>query len=83
VIPAACGFAGPTAMTRILLTLSAALLVTSTSVAAPDPAALAAKIDARIDANLKAEGVTPAAPASDAEFLRRATLDILGRRVPR
>lgn len=67
-------------MTRTLLTLSAALLVASAAAAAPpDPAALAATIDARVDAKMKAEGVKPAAPATDAEFLRRATLDVLGR----
>jgi hypothetical protein len=47
--------------------------------AKPDPAALAAKIDARIDAVLQANKVMPASQADDAEFLRRVTLDILGR----
>jgi hypothetical protein len=67
-------------MTRVLPTLSAALFAASAAPAAPpDPASLAAGIDARIDEKLTARGVKPAAPASDAEFLRRATLDILGR----
>jgi hypothetical protein len=47
--------------------------------APPDPAKLAAQIDARIDARLKAEGATPAPAADDAEFLRRAYLDLAGR----
>ena len=47
--------------------------------AAPEPTALATKIDAHIDAKIKAARVKPTAPATDAEFLRRATLDILGR----
>jgi hypothetical protein len=67
-------------MTRVLLTLSAALLAASAASASPpDPAALAARIDARVDEQIKARGVTPAPAASDAEFLRRATLDVLGR----
>ena len=49
------------------------------SSAPPDPAILAAKIDARIEEKLKANGLKPAGRASDAEFHRRAALDILGR----
>jgi hypothetical protein len=45
----------------------------------PDPDRLAERIDAQIDARLKAENVTPAPRADDAEFLRRATLDLTGR----
>ena len=40
---------------------------------------LAARVDAAIDAKAKADGVPPAAPADDAEFLRRASLDFAGR----
>jgi hypothetical protein len=43
-----------------------------------DAAALAAAIDGHIDAKLKAEGVRRVAPADDAEFLRRAFLDLHG-----
>src|SRR5438105_114291 len=44
-----------------------------------DAYALAARIDAFIEKKWKEEKVTPTAPADDAEFLRRAYLDILGR----
>ena len=43
-----------------------------------EPAELARRIDALIDAKLAAEKVTPSAPAADAEFLRRASLDLAG-----
>ena len=46
---------------------------------APDPYALAAKIDQHLDGQLKQHGVTPAPKAEDAEFLRRAMLDLNGR----
>jgi hypothetical protein len=39
---------------------------------------LAARIDQQIDARLRSEGVEPAAPADDAEFLRRIHLDLHG-----
>ena len=38
-----------------------------------------AVIDGRIDAKLKADGVAPAAQASDATLVRRLTLDLVGR----
>jgi hypothetical protein len=47
--------------------------------AAPDPYALAAKIDQHLNAQMKQVGVTPAPTADDAEFLRRVTLDLNGR----
>ncbi len=60
-------------------TMSAA----ETSAAQPfkdlDSAALAARIDAVLGAAWQAEGVIVAPPADDAEFLRRASLDILGK----
>jgi hypothetical protein len=44
----------------------------------PDPAALARKIDQAIDRRLAAEKVPASPRADDAEFLRRAALDITG-----
>ncbi|AMV29729.1 hypothetical protein VT84_35370 [Gemmata sp. SH-PL17] len=67
-------------MIRFALALFATALGISGAIgAAPDPTQLAAQIDARIDVKLSAHGVKPAAPATDAEFLRRASLDIVGR----
>lgn len=43
-----------------------------------DAKALARIIDQQIDRNLQAEGVRPAPRADDAEFLRRAYLDLVG-----
>jgi hypothetical protein len=36
-------------------------------------------VDHYVDARLQQEGITPAAPADDASFLRRVTLDLVGR----
>lgn len=67
-------------MTRLLLAAVAGLFaVPFVTAAPPSPATIAKQIDARIDAKLKDVGVKPAAVASDAEFLRRVTLDIIGR----
>jgi hypothetical protein len=44
-----------------------------------DVASLASLIDRRLAAGWEEAGVAPAPPASDAEFLRRVTLDIAGR----
>ncbi|MBI1901705.1 MAG: DUF1549 domain-containing protein [Planctomycetia bacterium] len=49
-----------------------------TSAAPPSEQEMAARIDALLAARWKQEGVTPAASASDAEFLRRASLDLTG-----
>lgn len=46
---------------------------------APDPSALAACIDRRLEERWKADGIQPAPRADDAELLRRAYLDITGR----
>src|SRR5436309_2050024 len=40
---------------------------------------LTERIDELIDAKLRAQGVTPAPVAGDAEFLRRLSLDVGGR----
>jgi hypothetical protein len=52
--------------------------------AQPDPAeremlALAESIDRHLAAGWAANGVKPSRPAEDAEFLRRASLDVIGR----
>src|SRR5688572_19001115 len=44
----------------------------------PDAGDLAALIDRHIESRLAAEGVRPAGPADDAEFLRRVYLDLHG-----
>jgi hypothetical protein len=49
---------------------------------APAPAELARQIDKRLEARWQQDKVQPAPPADDAEFLRRAFLDITGR-IPR
>jgi hypothetical protein len=49
---------------------------------APDPAALAARIDAHLETHWRREKIQPAPAAGDAEFLRRAYLDLTGR-IPR
>src|SRR5262245_14524751 len=48
----------------------------------PDAAALAARIDERLESRWKREGIQPAPLADDAEFLRRASLDLNGRIPP-
>src|SRR5262245_3891826 len=63
-----------------VFTVATMTMLAGPAVAAPpDPAELSAKIDKRIAEAWKANDVTPAPPASDAEFLRRVTLDLAGR----
>ena len=66
---------------RSLLLLAAAITCPPTVRAAdpPDPAKLAALIDARLEAGWTTAGVKPAPPVDDAAFLRRASLDLVGR----
>jgi hypothetical protein len=66
----------------LIFALPVVLAGTSLTAASPDAAALAARIDERIRARLKSEAVQPAPRADDAEFLRRASLDITGRIPP-
>ena len=62
------------------LALAAALTAVPLYVGAapPSEAEMAARIDARLAEVWAREGVEPAPPASDAEFLRRAWLDLCG-----
>lgn len=61
----------------ILVLLAAVVLVPGLAVAEePAPLPLHERIDRMIESHL--EGVAPAAPATDAEFLRRAWLDFAG-----
>ena len=65
--------------TRILMALAVVIAAGRECRAAElDNAELAALIDRHIDARLKTEGVPSAAPADDAEFLRRVYLDLHG-----
>ncbi|WP_161967629.1 DUF1549 and DUF1553 domain-containing protein [Fimbriiglobus ruber] len=66
-------------LTTAALTAVCFGLCVPAAAAPPDPQALADRIDAHLDARLTAAKVTPAPPASDTEFLRRACLDITGR----
>jgi hypothetical protein len=68
-----------TRATRLLIALAAVTAAGHQARAGePDTADLAARIDRHVDARLAAEGVRPAGPADDAEFLRRVSLDLHG-----
>lgn len=61
-------------------TLIAVCLLGGVGVAKPPtPDQLAAQIDRRFEHHFQAEQIVPAPPASDAEFHRRVTLDLIGR----
>jgi hypothetical protein len=67
-------------MTRLLGGLACVLLFVGPGWAAPpDPQQLADRIDHHVDARIAAAKAKPAPPADDAEFLRRAYLDVTGR----
>jgi Protein of unknown function (DUF1549)/Protein of unknown function (DUF1553) len=65
-----------------IIALLAALAGEPLLAAPPDPAKLAARIDERLDARWKSQRIEPAPRADDAEFLRRAALDLNGRIPP-
>jgi hypothetical protein len=69
-------------MAVLALLLSASAAYTAAPVRGADPSELAARIDRRLDARFRADGIKPAPLADDAEFLRRAYLDLHGR-IPR
>jgi hypothetical protein len=58
--------------------LLAATLSTSARADDADRAAMVRRIDELVAARLKAEGIEPAPQSSDAEFLRRVSLDLAG-----
>jgi hypothetical protein len=64
-------------MARYVPIIGAMLIIPS--VACADPRALARRIDELLAASHKANKIKPAAPADDAEFMRRAALDLTGR----
>lgn len=65
---------------RTLLLAAAALSWAPAAAAAPnDPARLAARIDARLADGWQKAGAQPAPVVDDARFLRRASLDLIGR----
>jgi hypothetical protein len=73
-------FAAESLRLRWGLALFVAWLMVGTAALAAPPSVqeMAARIDALVAQRWKQEGVDPAAPASDAEFLRRASLDLTG-----
>ncbi|QDU37510.1 hypothetical protein Mal4_18240 [Maioricimonas rarisocia] len=70
------------AYSRLLFGVVTALIAgVGSGAAAADPAdefALTARIDELLDQQWKADGIEPVRPASDAEFLRRVSLDLTG-----
>jgi hypothetical protein len=58
------------------------LLTPAARAGAPDPLKVAARIDELVGANWDKAGVRPAAPANDATFFRRVSLDLVGRIPP-
>ncbi len=67
---------------RMLVAVISMAIAGPAFAASPDPAILAGVIDAHLTGKLKANGVTPAPVADDAEYLRRVYLDLTGR-IPR
>ena len=66
-------------MRRTLFALAVAFAPAASAAEPPDPAKLAALIDARLAAEWKKASAKPAPLVDDATFLRRASLDLIGR----
>ena len=73
---------------RVAALLTLVVLPSTLAAAEPAPAptlkvdpadAIAALIDRHLAADWAARGIRPAAPADDAEFVRRVYLDLIGR----
>jgi hypothetical protein len=67
-------------MTRRVFGVAACWLISMAAAGAapPNPREMVARIDGLLAERCKEEGIRPAAPASDTEFLRRASLDLTG-----
>src|SRR5688500_4775219 len=63
---------------RMAIASVALLAAGQAGAAPPEPAEMAARIDARLAEAWAREAIEPAPPAGDAEFLRRAWLDLCG-----
>lgn len=63
---------------RAISHLALAVLLSAVVVRADEPRPLRAVIDSHVAAAWEREKITPAPPASDAEFLRRVYLDLIG-----
>src|SRR5262245_6929227 len=66
-------------MLRTLLLAGLVCFPSSLCAAPPDPQVLAKRIDDRLAEKWHASNVQPAPRADDAEFMRRASLDLTGR----
>src|SRR5262245_11324698 len=66
-------------MRQLLGALATLLALAPGQAAPPDPQILADRINQHLAARLKAVGAKPVPLADDAEFLRRAYLDLTGR----
>jgi hypothetical protein len=68
----------PRLFSVVAVLLAPVSLATADDLLPPDKP-IAEVVDQYIDARLKEEGISPAPPADDANFIRRLTLDLVGR----
>jgi hypothetical protein len=78
-LPPGADIVEDSAMPRLNVITFALLCAAPLRAAAPDPQALADRIDRHLDAAIKKAKAIAAPTADDAEFLRRAYLDLTGR----